>query len=180
MALTTSERVRAMREGGAVERSHTIPHLDSYTVGLHSYNAVSLLMLLHPNPSRALIEAVLWHDVPERWLGDLPATAKWLNPELKAAYGRAERKVIDRLGIPMDDFMLTEDDWWWLNAVDRLEFWLWALDQHMSGNMHTKEAYDNITSWIEDNFEKLPEQCRSFFREHEHHRLPDQLILEDK
>lgn len=180
MELSTSERVLAMREGGAVERSHTIPHLDSYTVGLHSYNALSLLMLLHPNPSRALIEAMLWHDVPERWLGDLPATAKWLNPELKAAYGRAERKAIDRLGIPMDDFYLSEDDWRWLNAVDRLEFWLWVQDQEMLGNHHTEEARQNIVAWLNQNIGELPDECRRFYTEHSHGRLPDQLILEDK
>ena len=73
-----NRRVLAAREGGNVLRCHTVPHHGQYSVGKHSYDALSLLLLLHPNPSMNLVKATLWHDCAERFVGDMPAPAKWL------------------------------------------------------------------------------------------------------
>ena len=86
------KRLKYLRESGSVERCHCIPHNSSYTVGKHCYDMVVLLMQLFPgDPSTALIKSVLYHDAHERTLGDLPATAKWDSPCLRAEYQKIGR-----------------------------------------------------------------------------------------
>ena len=76
------EQIRSLRESGNVKRVHTIPVVGdvTYTVGSHSWNAVSLLYQLHTGPSHNLVKALLWHDCAERWMGDIPWPAKHYNP----------------------------------------------------------------------------------------------------
>src|SRR3990167_6644390 len=88
------QQIARLRDSGNVRRAHVFPHHGEYSVGLHSYNALSMLLLLHPGPSIALVEAVLWHDAAEKTLGDLPATAKWTYPMLAKAYELAEAEVL--------------------------------------------------------------------------------------
>lgn len=124
-------RVLATREGGVVRRCHAVPHNTLYNVAQHSFGAVSLLLLLHPNPSVALIKAVQWHDVAERWLGDMPSPGKGHDPDLAEHYERVEAGLLERLGLAQD---LTEDEQEWLKAVDTLELWLWCREEEALGN----------------------------------------------
>lgn len=124
-------RVLATREGGAVRRCHAIPHNSTYNIAQHSFGAVSLLLLLHPNPSLALIKAVQWHDVAERWLGDMPSPGKGHDAELAEHYERVEAGLLDRLGLAQD---LRVDEREWLKAVDTLELWLWCREEEALGN----------------------------------------------
>ena len=62
--------------------------------------------------------AALYHDVPELILGDIPATAKWDYPELHQAFERAEKKVMDDLGL---NFVLTAEEKNRLKMADMLE-----------------------------------------------------------
>lgn len=133
------EQIRSFREAGNVKRVHTIPRVGdiSYTVGAHTFNALTLLYLLHPGPNHQLVRAVLWHDVGERWLGDLPHPAKHYHPALKAPYEEAESAVLERMGVDTD---LDDEDKQWLNAIDGLEFWLWCQDQMNMGNKNVVNA----------------------------------------
>lgn len=129
----TPERIEATREGGLVERCHGTPHHGSYNVAQHSFGAVSLLLLLCPAPSLWLIKAVQWHDVAERWLGDMPSPAKSVNAELGRVYEETELKVLHTLGLDYcADLSPEEADW--LKAVDILELWLWTLEEETAGN----------------------------------------------
>lgn len=126
-----NRRVLAAREGGNVLRCHTVPHHGQYSVGKHSYDALSLLLLLHPNPSMNLVKATLWHDCAERFVGDIPAPAKWTNSELGKVYEEAERRVLATLGL-LPCLLPDEEDW--LKAVDTLELWLWCREEEALGN----------------------------------------------
>ena len=46
--LSAVDRIKATREAGNVRRFHVVPHVGEYTVGKHSYDAVSMLFVLHP------------------------------------------------------------------------------------------------------------------------------------
>jgi 5'-deoxynucleotidase YfbR-like HD superfamily hydrolase len=158
------ERVRAVREAGHVKRCHNMPIHGEYTVGKHSYDALSLLLVLHPapGPSLNLVKATLWHDSGERWWGDLPAPAKWANAHLKAIYERAEQNTLEEHGIHFD---LTADEKIWLNAVDKLEFWLFCLDQQGMGNRNVTNAYWAITNALDKAV--VPHPVRAFITEFE-------------
>lgn len=128
---TTLLKVAATREGGAVRRCHAIPHHGLYNIAQHSYGAVSLLLLLHPEPSLNLIKALQWHDVGERWLGDMPGPAKTVNERLGEVYEQVEARMLFQLGLAP---ALTEEEAHWLKAMDVLELWLWCREEEALGN----------------------------------------------
>lgn len=127
-------QVLAAREGGAVERCHATPHHGTYNNAQHCYGAVSLLLILHPDPSVDLIRAVQFHDVAERWLGDMPATGK--TGPLRTEYEEAEATIQMDLGLMP---LLDQESHAWLRAVDLLDLWLWAREQLFLGNFAAEE-----------------------------------------
>lgn len=174
-SLAVMTRIAATREAGTVRRCHIVPHHGQYNIAQHSYGAVSLLLLLHPHPSLNLIKAVQWHDVAERWLGDVPAPAKWTHTELGEAYERAEEELLKRLGLFGE---LTDLEVAWLKAVDTLELWLWCREEEALGN----EAVTAMRRACEAVTEKrglegsLPEPVRAFYvaaKQQPHRRLSD-------
>jgi hypothetical protein len=121
--MNSEKQVQATREGGRVQRCHVVDHKGLYDVAQHTFGALNLLLLLHPQPSLQLIKAVQWHDVAERWTGDVPATAKWMSPRLREALQTLEVPLMKRFGLHVD---ITREEQDWLAAVDILELWLWA------------------------------------------------------
>lgn len=162
-----AERVMLLRECSAVERCHTLPHVGSYSVGKHSYDAAMLLLQLHPGPSLTLVRAVLEHDLTERWLGDVPRTILDLEPDLYQMHNSANIRVARRAGFD-SLFELKTDDWDWLRAVDTLEFILWCDDQLALGNRHVEKARSRAYTFLEKS-PKIPEVTK-FLEEHEWNR----------
>jgi len=167
------EQIRKIREAGHVERCHTVPHIGSYNVAMHSWHAAMILVELWPEASRNLIMQVLWHDAAERWTGDIPATAKWQFPGLKEASDNAEKNCFHRLNFPLVN--LTEEEELWLHAVDGLELYLWCLDQEAFGNQHIKTMKENIFDWVDDNTSQIPLPVLKIFQNYKWHRSADLL-----
>lgn len=144
------KRAKQWREASHVERVHGTPHVGRYTVGQHSFDAVCLLLLIHPTmldvlratPEGRLLVATITHDFPERYLGDLYGPAKSRYPELSAAYAEAEGDVAERMGLP--DIELDDESRSWLEAVDALELQLFAEDQAAFGNRHTEQIRKRV------------------------------------
>lgn len=168
-------RLAATREAGTVRRCHIVPHHGQYNIAQHSYGAVSLLLLLHPKPSLKLIKAVQWHDVAERWLGDVPAPAKWEHTELGEVYERAEAELLKRLGLFAQ---LTDLEQEWLKAVDTLELWLWCREEEALGNAAVtpmRLACEKVTEKrrLEGSLPELAAQLYDALRQSPHKRLSD-------
>lgn len=140
-------QIYAAREGGRVKRCHILPFSGSYDNAQHSFNAVSLLLLLHPGPSLELIKTLQWHDMGERWFGDMPATAKWSNPELKEVYERLEKACLAKLGFT---FELLPEEQLWVKALDTMELWLWCREERFHGNKNVDEWLDNCSKALVD------------------------------
>lgn len=163
---------KAIREGGNVLRCHTMPCLGrDYTVAHHSFNAVSLVLQLHPRPSVNLLKAVAWHDMGERWAGDLPSPALQLNPLLKEAYEIAEQRALIRAGIRFP--MLTPEEKKWLSAVDKLELLLWAREQIFLGNRNAQEYVLALRKWFSDNKDNVPDELKLHIDGYTPERLND-------
>ena len=134
------DRIKAVREAGWVQRMHTTPHHRPHTVAQHSWSMAAMLLLLHPDPSRELIQAALFHDVAERWTGDMPAPMKWwINPEIGIAMAHAEAGILIELGLANK---LSEEETKWLRALDILDLYLYAKDELNLGNRHMQEVHD--------------------------------------
>lgn len=171
----TVNRVLAAREAGHVLRAHAVPHHGTYSIAVHSYHAVSLLLILHPNPTIPLIRTMLWHDGAERWLGDLPSTGKAMEPELKEVYERAEDRMLKRIFGLDRTLSLDFEDECWVRSLDLLECWLWVQDQLAMGNRCVEQWNARCESWFKrmrDNA-TVPEPVRDFIDNFEWRRLDD-------
>jgi len=170
------ERALRFREGGHVERAHTVPHHGSYSVATHSWHAAGLLLALHPDPSVALIKAVLLHDVQERWTGDMPRHTGRLFLDMRADFRAATVVAQMVLGIAID---LTAEERQWLHAIDGLEFLLWCYDQEALGNKHVSGYKANQWKWFLERPTELPKPVKEFLKAY-HWKRTDDIITEEK
>jgi len=153
------QKVKELRAAGKVERCHTTPHFGSYTVGQHSFDVAMLILTLHPSPNFRLVRAALYHDCHERWIGDVPTPTKETDPAIRRSLKKLERQCERALGIAAHLHAgLTKEEKRWLKAADRVELWLWAIEQINMGN---QEAY-TIKRDLERFFEDLPEELHNF------------------
>lgn len=139
--------VHALREASHVTRCHTIPHHGTYTVGQHSFDMLTLLFLLYPGgaPSLALVKAVVYHDFAERWTGDVPAAAKLSDGNLAKRIDLTEQKVLRTIGAHVE---IEPEDRVWLNALDKLELYLWATDQIHLGNSNLQPLIADLREFF--------------------------------
>jgi hypothetical protein len=161
--------VQRLREASHVERSHTMPHHGSYTVGQHSFDMLTLLLMLYPDCRRELMLAVMFHDVAERWTGDVPHTAKESDGEFGKRLAIVEARVMKALGLVID---LTEMERFWLKGLDVVEYLLWCKDQLAMGNQNVMASFGATMSWLQHN--KIPVPLAQFVGEHQWTRTPDQ------
>jgi len=172
--LTTTEKVLAARESSNVRRCHVVPHHGEYTDGKHSHDALSLLFILHPAPSMALVKALHAHDNGERWVGDMPSPAKWYNNLLGREYVVAEKAALREWD--MEDGLLenlSKDEGCWLQALDRIELWLWCHDQYAMGNLHIVQFILHLDRWFRENQVFIPDPCHDLIEQFQWKRLPE-------
>jgi len=85
------------RKGLRVERLHTIPHIQPYSNGHHSANAVLIadeLCKVNGMNMEATYKIVIYmakHDIAEQRFGDMPSDAKAAYPKLSMALKHAEK-----------------------------------------------------------------------------------------
>jgi len=165
-----ADRVVYLREASNVERCHTLPHHGSYTVGKHSYDAVMLLLALKPDASLNLIKAVLYHDLGERFTGDMPWPAKRADGEMAKRLDQFEARARNflALGVKLDS-----EERRWLHAVDQVEMLLWCKDQLGLGNMNAASIIGGLLSSL--NHSDLPQVVTEFINSHTWTRNPDVL-----
>ena len=170
-----TDLIQAAREAAAVRRCHVVPHHGEYTNGYHSHNALSLLFILHPDPSMDLVKALHSHDYGERWVGDMPAPAKWYDPALGEAYGRAEQGALQTWGFYWGWEGMSSDDYDWLNALDRLELWFWCQDQMAMGNKHVTNVLYHLNRSFKqlDRVGRLPRPVRDVINFYQWRRMPE-------
>lgn len=133
--MTPFERLLSIRIGGGTERCHGIRHQGSYSNAAHSWGVAVIMLILWPEHFGRLAVYCIVHDVPEAWVGDIPAPVKKYCPEIKAAAARMESQIFARLCIP-DEAFLEPADKQMLRACDSLELYLWASEQVKGGNQH--------------------------------------------
>lgn len=145
--------IEAIRSSGHVRRYHVVPIVGQQTVAEHSAQALSLLLLLHPDPQPDLIRAMLWHDVGERVVGDAPAPGRrrfsyygHIYDETETTVNEAEHPTAAR-----SIANLSTSDQIWLRSIDVLEAIMFCSDQMMLGNTHAKVMRDRCLVWIGAN-----------------------------
>lgn len=142
-AQTPFQRVVQQRASMAVKRCHVMRTLRQQTVGEHSGAVAMLVALVAPQASAQLLRAALHHDMHERATGDMPTTAKWMFPDLKAAMSKAEEQW-NRENDYQDEDLLSPRDFQILRFCDYMEFLLWCSEEYELGNRFIVEGIVNI------------------------------------
>lgn len=128
------EWVATMRAAGEVQRFHTMRCLRTQKVSHHVYGMILILMAVGEAEDSTLLQAVMLHDAAELVTGDVPAPAKWKNPDLAAALASAERQFEVLHGIEGLYANLTARQQKLLAWADATELVLWALEELEMGN----------------------------------------------
>lgn len=158
-----------------VERAHVIPHVRPYTVAQHTYGVCCLCQLLWPSQPH-LLEFALFHDLPERWTGDVPGQVLNMTPALRKIFSEMDQDISMRFQLP-SEHKLSKHDRACLKAADRLELWLWTYEEEAMGNRLVLGCRAELDTLF-DNAADLPPEVRSIInhvRRHGFHRLGETL-----
>jgi len=163
-------RLIALREAASVMRCHTMRAHHRPSIADHCYNMVNMLLVLHPDPPINLVKACMWHDVPERWLGDMPAPTKWR----VEGFEKMESHVLSALQL---GFSLSEEDQRWLQGLDMTEILLWAKEELSLGNQNVGNLVKRVSFKLQQDYNDgiLPTEIAAFLDNHRQVRLSDDL-----
>jgi 5'-deoxynucleotidase YfbR-like HD superfamily hydrolase len=123
--------ITELRNGSSTLRWHTRRTIRQQTVADHSHGVALLVSELFPHASTNLYRAVLRHDLAEGFTGDIPATAKWANPELAHALQKVEVEWHTRTNTQI---LLTTGEACILKWCDMMELVLWCMEEASMGN----------------------------------------------
>lgn len=161
--------VAMLREASQTKRCHTMPIHGQYTVGQHSFDMCTLLLALYPDCRKELMVAAIAHDLPERWVGDMPAPTKWsLGGEAIKQLDRVEEDILRKLGL---DVSLTPEERLWLHGLDRVELLLWTKEQVAMGNSNVCTMLAALAVWFQKH--ELPLPLKEFVEQHKWTRTGD-------
>lgn len=141
--------IRQSRHGGRVERCHAIPHHGSYSNAAHQWGVAMLMHYLWPEDFSRLALYCLTHDVPEGWVGDIPAPTLRHVDGVALALKHIEGNINRDLDLPGED-ELRGEDFIKLKSCDRLELWLWCQDQLALGNQFVQETVRELDIYLDD------------------------------
>ena len=132
-------RLRALYESGKVVRMHAVPTIFKHTVAEHVYGMLCIAQYLSElngldNVARCRVyEAVLIHDAPEVWTGDIPAHMKKKHPDIERALAPEEVGWLDSNDIDSEPLQsVTEVKI--LRASDRLDLAMLCVHERSMGN----------------------------------------------
>ena len=148
------------RCGGATQRCHNIRHIGEYSNAAHSWGVAMLMWYLWPQDFPKLAIYCLSHDVPEGWVGDIPSPTLRHVPGLADSLKEIEAGINRDLGLPGERDGLTPEEHAKLKACDRMEFWLWTLEQRTLGNHFVIGAQSSVEQTMQD----MPEPALSVYR----------------
>jgi 5'-deoxynucleotidase len=144
-----SNKIVEVWSAGRVKRYH-IHHLNSpQSVADHTFGVAAIVSILWPYSSVELLRAAIFHDIAEKFTGDMPGPVKREYPELKKLMDDAERVVMLRMGlIKYHEDSLSPEDRKKLKAADYMEALLFCIAEETSGNRHISYAITNCYNYI--------------------------------
>lgn len=170
------QRIKFAREGARVERTHASPGIGSHSVGIHTFNMITMLLILYPSASGHLIRAVVQHDIPERLTGDMPHPAKKAGIQNNDNQAKFESHINEQVFGYDAVQSLTEEEQQWLHGLDMLEFYCYVRDQLMMGNRMAQTKLKAVENYMSKYAHKYPPAILDTYhliKQHHWEHLPD-------
>lgn len=125
-------------EAGHVQRLHTCPTIHGRSVAHHSYNIMLMLDWVYEgNPPMRIMRAAMYHDLHEKYLGDIPSPIKE-NPAIREGLRAVEDEINQQMGI---NYELDENENTILKALDGLEFMFYLLQERRLGSLNNSDTF---------------------------------------
>ena len=103
---------------GRVVRYHAAPVDRKQTVAEHTWGVLAILYEI-TDPSPALIEAAIFHDIAEVYTGDVPAPVKKASKQVKQIFDDLEEDALAEMEVSLPK--LTREEQRYLKIADCLE-----------------------------------------------------------
>lgn len=147
------------RDAGAVQRYHVKRTHRKQTIAEHTFGMLMLIKQINPLCTKNVMNAVLHHDLPELFTGDVPAPIKRVHPEL----GPLMDSIEEGLTPLYQDFHITVPEAILLKWADRMELVLWCLEEVRMGNVYCRATVARGLGWIlaakmPDNAQELTDE----------------------
>jgi|TARA_R100001594_G_scaffold150408_1_gene211473 5'-deoxynucleotidase YfbR-like HD superfamily hydrolase len=140
-------KLHKIMASGDVKRYHTVATLGEQTNATHCWGVAVIARYLYPEINKDLLLNTLLHDVGEIDTGDIPATVKWANPELKQKLDAIEDKLMKELDI---SYKMTTKERKILKQADMFELLFFCLKQRKLGNRHVSRIFGNGVEKLSD------------------------------
>lgn len=132
------------RDAGQVKRYHTKRTHRMQTIADHTFGMLMLVKQVDAHCSKGLYNAILHHDLPELFTGDVPGPIKRAHPDLGPLMDSIEEGLaplyIETSLVPEEEALLK-----W---ADRMELVLWCLEEVKMGNRGCAETVAKGLGWI--------------------------------
>lgn len=142
--------VRLYRDAGEVKRYHTQRTHRTQSLAEHTFNMLMLVKQVqqsrpgHVFRAQRVYEAIMHHDLPELYTGDVPATVKRASPGLKALLDKAEEQFVPLY----QDFQLSPCEEVLIKWADRIESVLWCMEEISMGNKAMAQLVRRLLGWL--------------------------------
>lgn len=137
---------------GDVTRFHAVPGISPQSVSEHSWGVAILCQAFTPKCRKDVILAALTHDCAELITGDIPATLKWENMDIKTAIHTIEDRVEKRWGIKV---ALTPFELEILKIADCLEGMTYCMKRRRCGELEASVIFGRWDNYITINLNHL-------------------------
>ena len=139
--------------GGHVTRYHTRPELtNGQNVAAHTWRAMVILHTLWPEASKNCLLHMMYHDVAEIAVGDLPATTKWNYSEVHSLLKRIENDFESSIGIGELFIPITVEEAKACDAADKLELVLHCYELITQGNKSAVDVMNRGIRYLKDKY----------------------------
>jgi hypothetical protein len=149
-----------LRNSGRVMRYHCRPMVVRQSVAEHCWQMMRIYHDVYEELPADVALYILYHDSAEVITGDLPYTAKKLNPELKQAMTLAEQRALQTLKLAIYQPALAVYNK--VKLVEYVEMLEVALDELSMGNRYMMDVYDNMVSILSV---KMDDPIKQYLRE---------------
>ena len=133
------------RDAGAVKRYHTKRTHRTQTVAEHTFGMLILLkQVCGGSLSPRVVNAVLHHDLPELFTGDIPAPIKRSHSKLGP--------LLDEIETQLEPLYIADElepaEAALVKWADRVELVLWCLEEYRMGNVAAGVMASRGMSWV--------------------------------
>lgn len=132
------------RDAGAVKRWHVKRTLRQQTVAEHTFGMLMLVKQVLQSVRKEVYDAILHHDLPELFTGDMPAPIKRAHPELGPMMDSIEQDLAPLYA----EHNLTVVEEAVIKWADRMDLVLWCLEEVRMGNSYCAVTAARGLGWI--------------------------------